>query len=51
MDTIIEQLNNEIDKIEEANVYKIDVLLKDNLKKLNGYLKKLNKIFSNILNE
>ena len=34
MDTIIEQLNNEIDKIEEANVYKIDVLLKDNLKKL-----------------
>ena len=51
METIIEQLNNEIDKIEEANVYKIDVLLKDNLKKLNGNLKKLNKMFSNILNE
>lgn len=50
MEKFIDQLNNEIDKIED-NGYTIDVLLKENLKKINVNLKKLNKMYSNIVSQ
>ena len=49
MEIIIESLNNEIYVIEEETRYKMKKSVHDNLTKLYNNLKKLNKMYSNIL--